>query len=592
MPFNTIIDVSIGTRIIALSDLHGDLDALLIALQDCAKVIKCNLGKEELTEWLSTNILRFEYDCESMFDLLLKSSKKPIFEWCGGTTHVVIIGDILDGKRSTTIDKITKKTVNDIYPQVEIKMLKILNFLDVLASEAGGRVIKLIGNHELLNFILDEKEIEHLLLQEMLSGKPNSTHAQHYERYTFNEKEYKENDKYETFTRAEYFNIGNPGFDLFMERGSGVILQINEVKEVDKIDDTIIIDGKPQIVNINIFVHGQLVSIHGQIVSDEKLYNLKFYDNINQWLNGCNHDIDSPEGKNFKSLNDYESIIWKREYGCVVNSDQRILAFNGVTDFYEYVVKNDLRTFFKGTPFEVNIEEHIKNTKIIIGHCFQNSQDLGLMNTTFSAIQNIDDCCVACCAPAVSAYTNLDEDFIFGITMECPKDETNTKHAIYKVDVSASRAFDIESSYKVSMMDDIKKNFLRRVPQVLEIIGSDTRILRTTIPNMRQCQIRPELESNIEELERKLKIPFSQIKPEVKKEIIELERLIAECDVKRKKICDKLEKQNIIQKANQTIVDLEDKILYFRKIINKKLGINHDFVESASAEDDSIELFD
>ena len=123
------------------------------------------------------------------------------------------------------------------------------------------------------------------------------------------------------------------------------------------------------------------------------------------------------------------------------------------------------------------------------------------MNTTFSAIQNIDDCCVACCAPAVSGYTDLDEDFVFGITMECPKDETNTKHAIYKVDVSASRAFDTEEAYKVCVIDDIKKNCLKRVPQVLEIIGSDTRILRTTISNMRVCQIRPELESNIEELE-------------------------------------------------------------------------------------------
>ena len=581
MAFKTVIDVPIGTRIIALSDLHGDLDALLIALRDCAKVIKCNLTLEELKEWLSMDISKFEYECESMFYLKLRARKhNPIFEWCGGTTHIVIIGDILDGKRLNTIDKITQKTVNDIYPQVEIKILNILNFLDFLASQCGGRVIKLIGNHELLNFILDEEEITSLLAQEFLSGKPNSTNAHHYENYTFNEKEYKENDKYETVSRSEYFNIGNPGFDLFMERGSGVILQINEVD-----NEVYDIDGKPQVVNINIFVHGQLVS-------DDKLYNLKFYDDINQWLNGCNHDIDSPECLNFKSLNNYESILWKREYGLPAYIDERLLAFNGVADFYKAVVKNDLRTFFKGTPFEVNIEENIKNTKIIIGHCFQNSQDLGLMNTTFSAIQNIDDCCVACCAPAVSGYTNLDEDFVFGITMECPKDETNTKHAIYKVDVSASRAFDTEESYKVSIMDDVKRNFLKRVPQVLEIIGADTRILRTTISNMRLCQIRPELESNIEELERKLKIPFSQIKPEVKKEIIELERLIAECDVKRKKICDKLEKQNIIQKANQTIVDLEDKILYFRKIINKKLGINHDFVESASAEDDSIELFD
>lgn len=488
MPFNTVIDVSIGTRIIALSDLHGDIDALLIALRDCAKVIKCNLTPEELKEWLSMDISKIEYECESMFYLKLRATKhNPIFEWCGGTTHVVIIGDILDGKRIDTIDKITKKPVNDIYPQVEIKMLECINFLDFLASQAGGRVIKLIGNHELLNFITDEDEIKHLLLQEMICGRPNTTNAHHYKYNTFNEKEYKEHE-YQTISRAEYFNIGKPGFDLFMRGGSGVILQINEID--DKVYDT---DGKPHVDNINIFVHGQLVS-------DDIFGNFAFYDNINQWLNTIFPDIESEQFKNFKLLNEGNSILWQREYGMPYYIDVRLLAFNGVTDFYEYVVKNDLRTFFKGTPFEVNIEDHIKNTKIIIGHCFQNSQDLDLMNTTFSKIEQIDDCCVACCAPAVSDYTDIDKDFVFGITMECPKDETNTKHTIYKVDVSASRAFDTESSYKVSIMDDIKRNFLRRVPQVLEIIGADTRILRTTISNMRRCQIRPELESNIRDL--------------------------------------------------------------------------------------------
>ena len=484
--FKTVIYVPIGTRIIALSDLHGDLDALLIALRDCAKVIKCIVEQKKLIELLQMNI--FKIEDELTFDLKLPL----IFEWCGGNTHVVIIGDILDGKRIDTIDKITQKPVNDVYPQVEIKMLKILNFLDFLASNenSGGRVIKLIGNHELINFITDKDEIEHLLLQEMLCGRPNTTNAHHYKNNTFNEEKYKEDLSYCSKTRAQYFNIGETGFDLFMERGSGVILQINEI---DEIDDINLIDGKPHVVNINIFVHGQLVS-------DDIFGNFAFYDNINKWLNSIFPDTESEQFKNFKLLNEGNSILWQREYGMPYYIDVRLLAFNGVTDFYEYVVKNDLRTFFKGTPFEVNIEDHIKNTKIIIGHCFQNSQETGLMNTTFSAIQNIDDCCVACCAPAVSDYTDIDKDFVFGITMECPKDETNTKHAIYKVDVSASRAFDTESSYKVSIMDDVKRNFLRRVPQVLEIIGADTRILRTTLSNMRKYQIRPELECNIRDL--------------------------------------------------------------------------------------------
>ena len=34
------LDIDPATRIISLSDIHGDIDALIIALRDCAKVIK------------------------------------------------------------------------------------------------------------------------------------------------------------------------------------------------------------------------------------------------------------------------------------------------------------------------------------------------------------------------------------------------------------------------------------------------------------------------------------------------------------------------------------------------------------------------
>ena len=44
--FTTRLAVSEKTRIIALSDIHGDIDALIIALRDCASVISKNSTHE------------------------------------------------------------------------------------------------------------------------------------------------------------------------------------------------------------------------------------------------------------------------------------------------------------------------------------------------------------------------------------------------------------------------------------------------------------------------------------------------------------------------------------------------------------------
>ena len=64
-------------------------------------------------------------------------------KWIGNDTHVVQLGDILDGGgRGTTFKS---------NPMEEFQIYDFLNNLDIEARNNGGRVHYLIGNHELMN---------------------------------------------------------------------------------------------------------------------------------------------------------------------------------------------------------------------------------------------------------------------------------------------------------------------------------------------------------------------------------------------------------------------------------------------------------
>lgn len=46
MVYETKIKLSKDTPIIALSDIHSDIDSLIICLRDCAQVIKKKINKQ------------------------------------------------------------------------------------------------------------------------------------------------------------------------------------------------------------------------------------------------------------------------------------------------------------------------------------------------------------------------------------------------------------------------------------------------------------------------------------------------------------------------------------------------------------------
>jgi len=101
-------------RIIAMGDIHGDYQ-LAIKMFKLANLIDDNLN------------------------------------WIGKDTYVVQVGDQIDSCRPTFTSQCMHKntTQNDIANDITI--LKLFNKLDKQAIEQGGRVISLLGNHEIMN---------------------------------------------------------------------------------------------------------------------------------------------------------------------------------------------------------------------------------------------------------------------------------------------------------------------------------------------------------------------------------------------------------------------------------------------------------
>lgn len=119
--FNDIIcyDYEEVNRIIIIGDVHGDLKRFKNILLD-ANIINNNL------EWIA----------------------KP------QNTIVVQLGDQVDSANRDNSDNIISNERNwEVMKDIE--MIHFTNSLDIIAKSKGGKVISLIGNHELMNVIGD-----------------------------------------------------------------------------------------------------------------------------------------------------------------------------------------------------------------------------------------------------------------------------------------------------------------------------------------------------------------------------------------------------------------------------------------------------
>lgn len=514
--FKTNYSVPDDTPIIALSDIHADMDALIITFRDCAKIIAKNKIATELDIKMKKSISAKRFDAKYAVDNavyvykymnvdklsyddainrrlseigpsvntpieldLIRANNNDIllegflninldvagnmynddlgYDWIGTNTHVVIIGDILDGKRieqqnrsTSTPTKIGKGTefINQ-YNQVEIKILRFLNVMDEIAERYNGRVFKLVGNHEISNFAMHNTLSREQFIGAYAFGNSNANVS--------------DNTYYTNQSRSEYFKFSGDGFELFRKRGTGVILKINN----------------------NIFIHGSLVDGNNNAPS------FQTYININNSLNDLTIDknilmatcldiADDTPGNGLWSRIDGDDVAMNRRFS---NNDSYCIDLNiRIEKFCTTLIQND-----------VTAKCDKKNIRLIVGHCpqnyisYENSQ-----GRTFNTAVQIDGVSEEVSGGIHEGVSISDTRTVFGISMECTKPDQNT---VYRVDVGQSRGFDVRTTDQQLITNPGAVRYLfSRTPQILYIKNDKTKIIRSLHENTRRHQPRDWLE--------------------------------------------------------------------------------------------------
>jgi hypothetical protein len=235
------------SKLIAIGDLHGDLRATLSVLK-LAEVIP-----QTTTEQTINNA-----------------------HWCGGDTWIIQLGDQIDRCRPDDWEKNCIKDLSAVYEDEGSNMciIKLLLRLDDEARECGGRVLGLLGNHEIMNV---DRDFRYVSPQEFLEFVP-------------------EHQRTSTYTK-DGFPLGYYHRTKAFERGSNMA-KLYSVKKK------------------SIIMVGSYIFVHGGISQDlAKKYTIAEINNVvTKWMRKNNNDAEEKMFDEIFRDDDDMSPFWCRIY--------------------------------------------------------------------------------------------------------------------------------------------------------------------------------------------------------------------------------------------------------------------------------------
>jgi len=498
-------------KIYAFSDIHGDIMPLIVNLRDCSSVIR----KKEKNRFNKLSIPDYDAICElnKTHEKLYSNVEKNIrydgkdkyiddlnYEWCGDNSIVVICGDYLDNGRQNLMN--FQKKINE-FPMEEAKILMFINAINKQAMIHGGRIFKLLGNHEEMNMSVMWKENKNnYIISEVQSNFANASGEDEIENYPRIN-----NVPYELeflSNRQRFFLPSKPGALLLAEDGIFILLAIKNFIFVHGgiSNEHITIEN---INFINNFINYYLVK--GDIYKD-LLYDINLSKNdafiicellIKQISISRDHSFgyinnkrsairDSSTKEQCEHLQDRLNIIFNDLKKYICEKHEKIEINPGVNRFLEEnfignaKYSNCIGNFWFGINDDIKYLDN--NLNFVMGHLWQYniprySEDNKLLENINISINdfnltkeyNITDTFIEYGIREHKEYNSKKNDPPIGMTSSCLFKKRNFP-SLYRLDVSTSRAFNdiaINQEKKQRGSTDLEGQHFR-FPQALCIV--------------------------------------------------------------------------------------------------------------------------
>ena len=500
------------TNIFAFSDIHGDIDALISCLRDCAKVI--STPPDWRTRAETTNPTRCLNELDQHGNRIGGFPIKDDFDcwdcrWIGGNSIVVITGDLIDNWRESISDNSTIEKRQHEMDYEEIKIMIFLKKMSIIAQKSGGNIINVLGNHD-------------------LSAISGSEYYSHYiSKYSYNKRFI--NSKNKKISRIDFFRLNHDLFDNY-------IIEKDHYKTNDK---CLIF----RIENF-LFMHAGLIGNLSSILKKSSTYDNN--NDNNNYINGKIPELLKSDYDYIRHIN----IIFNKNFKIFIsdlleNNEESMVKFIIENYVNNYLESNTILTERKyGTIYDNYSDmcnkydeqlkilcpksEYCKNTYLVIGHCVQpydfihkytdklanEENKYNPVIYTYSNTKKINQQSVQINGEieelnynTYNTKLNSDNPILSGITSVCPLESNNKFAKIYRIDVGVSRGFDMKYicdnlilNFKLDeIIDENKKMkaikkmlytlYSARAPQVLKIEYErnnlkNVKIVRSSLRNM------------------------------------------------------------------------------------------------------------